>query len=162
MLLNGATSTVGALLLQLGRLLRLRPVAVARPPQPSANNGSSNSSGSSSKKAEDRAGDGVEGGEVAWERTVARLKALGAVEVLRDEGSLKVGAGGGSGAGRGRRGGLDRRLWVGGIGVGAWGLGGRGAACVLSGAFSRSKVPCCTTARLPHPNGRSVADYPAR
>lgn len=150
MLLNGATSTVGALLLQLGRLLRLRPVAVARPPQPSANNGSSIGNGSS-KTAADGAGGGgegraplVEGGEGAWERTVARLKALGAVEVLRDEGSLKVGAGGGGVAGR-EKGGAFKQAVVGGWVGGELGLGcGPTYYC----AACMCRVPCCTAARL--------------
>ena len=61
-ILNAATSSVGQCLLQLCKLLRLRAVAVVR-----------------------SHGDGP------FERSAAWLKGLGASEVLRDEGSLKVG-----------------------------------------------------------------------
>lgn len=64
MVLNAATSSVGQCLLQLSKLLRLRAVAVARCH-----------------------------GDAAWDKTAAWLRSLGACEVLKDEGSLRVGAG---------------------------------------------------------------------
>lgn len=61
-ILNAANSTVGQIVLQLAALLRLRVVAVAR-----------------------------DGGRGDWEKFSGWLKSLGAAEVLKDEGSLKVG-----------------------------------------------------------------------
>ncbi|MEW5309080.1 MAG: hypothetical protein WDW38_000991 [Sanguina aurantia] len=60
-ILNAANSTVGQIVLQLAALLRLRVVAVAR-----------------------------DGGRGDWDRFSAWLRSLGASEVLKDEGSLKV------------------------------------------------------------------------
>eukprot|EP00798_Chlamydomonas_sp_ICE-L_P004162 gene4162-14262_t len=58
---NAANSTVGQVLLQLCRLLKLRAVAVAR-----------------------------DSGQAGWESMVSTLKALGATEVIKDEGSVEL------------------------------------------------------------------------
>ncbi len=72
--LNAATSSVGQCLLQLCKLLRLRAVAVVR-----------------------------SHGEAAFDKTAAWLRGLGACEVLRDEGSLRVSSGSGWAAAREHR-----------------------------------------------------------
>jgi mitochondrial enoyl-[acyl-carrier protein] reductase / trans-2-enoyl-CoA reductase len=63
-ILNAATSSVGQCLLQLCKLLKLRGIAVINAP--------------------------AAGQQLHHERTVEWLRSLGAVEVLVDDGSLKV------------------------------------------------------------------------
>jgi hypothetical protein len=68
-ILNAPNSTVGRTLLQLCRLLKLRAIALLRPP-PKA---------------------GGAAGERQWEAVSKQLSELGATLVLRDEGTIKVG-----------------------------------------------------------------------
>lgn len=69
-IINAANSTVGQTLCQLCQLLKLRAVAVAR---------------------DIKAVTSDDGGASSWDRMVTLLKSVGATEVLKDEGSLKVG-----------------------------------------------------------------------
>lgn len=74
-ILNAATSTVGCCVIQLCRMLKLRAVAVVRdPPPPPA---------PADATAADAAAEAAAAAE-AFERTAARLRALGAAEVVRD------------------------------------------------------------------------------
>jgi len=97
-ILNAANSTVGTILIQLCKLLRLRAIAVIRPELPTTQHTSSSSSPSSSPLS------------YSFETTKQRLESLGATLVLPDRGSLRLeltkalgsrGGGGGSGGGGG-------------------------------------------------------------
>ena len=76
---NGANGAVGAATLQLCALLKLRAVAVTRPRK------GSNPKGSNPDGDEDSAGSNP----AVDSKTTARLLALGAAEVLADEGNLR-------------------------------------------------------------------------
>ena len=117
-ILNAANSSVGQVLLQLARLLRLRTVAVVRPPaQPHAAaaaaaataghkgppapaaarsatmtpSGAASAAGTTTASGSGGgAGAGGGSGDSKWDRTAAWLRGLGATEVLKDEGSLRV------------------------------------------------------------------------
>ncbi len=102
MILNAANSSVGQVLLQLARLLRLRTVAVVRPPpQPHASGAAAAAAGvtatskthlkTPNNSSSNSSSGGVTGDSSGkWERTVSWLRGLGATEVLKDEGSLRV------------------------------------------------------------------------
>ena len=86
--LNAPDSTVGRAALQLARLLRLRVVALLRP-RP-ARNGTGGNGNSANGNGNNTAG-GKEGqtDEARFEAVAARLRALGATAVLRDEGAAR-------------------------------------------------------------------------
>lgn len=98
-MLNAPNSTVGRALLQLARLLKLRVLALLRPPQltPAAPapaalataNGGAGGKGGGGKSVLPSAAE-VEAGEARFRAAAARLTELGATQVLRDEGPIHV------------------------------------------------------------------------
>lgn len=88
-ILNAPDSTVGRAALQLARLLKLRTLALLRPPV---------GAGAAGEGADGKTAAAVEGGaaggeraEALWRQVAARLSELGATHVLRDEGPIQVG-----------------------------------------------------------------------
>lgn len=103
-MLNAPNSTVGRALLQLARLLKLRVLALLRPPQLTpaapapaalatanggAGGGGAGGKGGGGKSVLPSAAE-VEAGEARFRAAAARLTELGATQVLRDEGPIHV------------------------------------------------------------------------
>ncbi|GLC55887.1 hypothetical protein PLESTB_001040200 [Pleodorina starrii] len=89
-ILNAATSTVGQVVLQLAKLLRLRAVAVIRRGGTAVAAAAAAAAAGTAGAGGNVSGGNVDGGDARWNRTAAWLKSLGAAEVLADEGSLRL------------------------------------------------------------------------